>query len=84
MFNKLLSVLRGNPNVQPVAAPAAHSPDDTTTIFESLAMTDELREALFPKSAQMISAIFDRPAPLQRPASFQVSRPGGHQDPLFM
>jgi hypothetical protein len=31
-------------------------------VFESLAMTDELREALFPKTTQMVSAIFDRPA----------------------
>jgi hypothetical protein len=32
-------------------------------------MTEELRDALFPKSSQMISAIFDRPAPLQRPSA---------------
>lgn len=41
--------------------------DDTAPIFEGLAMTEELRDALFPKSPQMISAIFDRPAPLNRP-----------------
>jgi len=41
--------------------------DDTAPIFEGLAMTEELRDALFPKSPQMISAVFDRPAPLQRP-----------------
>jgi hypothetical protein len=37
---------------------------------ESLAMTEELQQALFPKTTQMVSAIFDRPPPLERrPAS---------------
>jgi hypothetical protein len=48
-------------------------------------MTDELREALFPKSPQMISAVFDRPAPLSRPASSQTaSAGGGNRDSLFL
>lgn len=47
--------------------------------FESLAMTDELREALFPKSPQMISAIFDRPAPLDRPPAAAPSRDAATQ-----
>jgi hypothetical protein len=84
MFKKILSSLRGESATQPAPASAPAAADDTAAIFESLAMTDELREALFPKSSQMISAIFDRPAPLQRPASSSVARPGGHQDPLFL
>jgi len=40
--------------------------DEDIQAFESLAMTEELREALFPKTTQMVSAIFDRPAPLDR------------------
>jgi hypothetical protein len=57
--------------------------DDTAPIFEGLAMTDELREALFPKQTQMVSAIFDRPPPLERPhqapapAPMQSSGSGG-------
>jgi len=54
------------------SAPAAVVADETTPIFEGLAMTEELRDALFPKTPQMISAIFDRPAPLQRPSITQA------------
>jgi hypothetical protein len=42
--------------------------DDAAPIFEGLTMTPELREALFPTTPRMISAIFDRPAPLDRPS----------------
>jgi len=35
--------------------------EEKEQVFESLAMTDELREALFPKTTQMVSAIFERP-----------------------
>jgi hypothetical protein len=35
--------------------------EDDADAFESLAMTEELREALFPKTTQMVSAIFDQP-----------------------
>ena len=42
--------------------------DENTPIYESLAMTPELREALFPTSPQMVSAIFKHPPPpLTRP-----------------
>jgi len=42
--------------------------DENAAIYESLAMTEELREALFPKRQQMVSAIFERSqAPLIRP-----------------
>jgi hypothetical protein len=40
--------------------------DEVTPIFESLAMTEELREALFPTQSRMVSAIFDRPSPMTR------------------
>jgi len=53
---------------KPVPVPD-DSADDIAPIFEGLAMTEELRDALFPKTPQMISAIFDRPAPLQRPSA---------------
>jgi hypothetical protein len=31
-------------------------------IYQSLALTGEMREALFPTTPRMVSAIFDRPA----------------------
>ena len=46
--------------------------DESAPIYESLAMTDELREALFPTTPQMVSAIFDRPAPLERRQEFEA------------
>lgn len=46
--------------------------DDAAPIFEGLAMTAELREALFPTTPRMISAIFDRPAPLDRPSAISA------------
>jgi hypothetical protein len=52
--------------------------DETAPIFESLAMTEELRDALFPKSPQMVSAIFDRPAPLGRRAAPTPSAASSH------
>ena len=89
MFKKMLSALRGQLAHRSAAELASSSPgmpaaDETAAIFESLAMTDELREALFPKSSQMISAVFDRPAPLSRPASSGFASPGGDQSTLFL
>lgn len=47
------------------AAPAV---PEESAIYESLAMTEELREALFPTTPRMVSAIFERPLPpLTRP-----------------
>ena len=52
----------------PTEVPPPGVADDTTSIYKELAMTEELREALFPKTPQMVSAIFDRPLPpLTRP-----------------
>jgi len=48
-------------------APAAPIQDDTAPIYESLAMTEELREALFPKTPQMVYAIFERPVSSHTP-----------------
>ena len=42
--------------------------DEQTPIYKELAMTEELREAIFPKTPQMVSAVFERPLPpLSRP-----------------
>jgi len=51
----------------PAEVPPPVVADDTAPIYKELAMTEELREALFPKTPQMVSAIFDRPPPLKRP-----------------
>ena len=60
----------------PQAASSAPVQDDENApIYESLAMTEELHDALFPKTPQMVSAIFDRPAPLDR-------REGSSQSPV--
>jgi hypothetical protein len=72
MLNLLASALRKKllrllPQAISASAQEEALSDDCAPVYESLAMTDELREALFPKSPQMISAIFDRPAPLVRP-----------------
>jgi hypothetical protein len=77
MFKSLASILAKKPaDPQParpgslfapataaeeVDAPPTTSTDETTPIYQSLAMTDEMREALFPKMPQMVSAIFERP-----------------------
>ena len=77
MLKRLATLLKRKP--APAVAEADEDlVDDTTPIFEGLAMTEELRDALFPKTPQMISAIFDRPAPLQRPSagSAPVYAPG--------
>jgi hypothetical protein len=37
--------------------------DGSDQVYQSLAMTEELREALFPTAPRMVSAIFERPAP---------------------
>jgi hypothetical protein len=50
--------------------------EDDAVAFESLAMTDELREALFPKTTQMVSAIFER-----TPADFNSPPPSAPPPP---
>jgi len=67
MFKSLANMLRKKPVETPPANSAngpngAARPDDAS-IYESLAMTEELREALFPTTPQMVSAIFERPLP---------------------
>lgn len=80
MLKRLANLLKRKP--APGPAPVADDPaDDIAPIFEGLAMTEELRDALFPKTPQMISAIFDRPAPLQRPSPVSTySPPSGSGD----
>jgi hypothetical protein len=68
MFKRLATLLKRKPARSPAPEAEEDLADDIAPIFEGLAMTEELRDALFPKTPQMISAIFDRPAPLQRPS----------------
>jgi len=67
MFKSLASMLRRKPGPDGPSGQPAAVRDETAPIFEGLAMTEELRDALFPKTPRMISAVFDRPAPLDRP-----------------
>jgi len=57
MFKTLTSILRKVRAARPAGAEARN---EEAPIFESLAMTDELRDALFPTTPRMVSAIFDR------------------------
>jgi len=58
MFKSFASLLRRKSTEEP--EPAAAAADEHEPIYKELAMTDELREALFPTSPKMVSAIFDR------------------------
>ena len=58
----LLNRMSSGESLKTRAVDAVEEEEDDVEAFESLAMTDELREALFPKTTQMVSAIFDRPA----------------------
>ena len=62
MLKFLANLLRRKPPEQ-VAPGNGVIADEQTPIYEELAMTEELHEALFPKTPQMVSAIFDRPLP---------------------
>jgi hypothetical protein len=60
----------------PAPKPAADGPevqDEHAPIYQSLAMTDEMKDALFPTTPRMISTIFERPvtalAPTPDPGS---------------
>jgi hypothetical protein len=53
--------------------------EDDAPIYESLAMTEELRDALFPKTPRMVSAIFDRPPPLGRQPAATPEQPPGER-----
>ncbi len=79
MLKLLTTVLKKKFWGAPPAADASVQ-DDSTPVFESLVMTDDLRDALFPKTPQMVSAIFDRPPPLDRNrgASAPPSQAYGH------
>jgi hypothetical protein len=59
LFNRL----SGGESLEAPPKPVIPEEEEDAVAFESLAMTDELREALFPKTTQMVSAIFDRAAP---------------------
>jgi len=78
MLKSLASLLWKKPEETPPAKAAPRRAprvvaDEHTPIYQSLAMTEELREALFPKTPRMMSAIFDRPlTPLTRPLAAQA------------
>ena len=71
MFKSLANLIakKAEPPRQPARpvspfAPASEHPEaggEHGPIYQSLAMTAEMREALFPTTPQMISAIFERP-----------------------
>jgi hypothetical protein len=52
------------PPAAPAPPPEEHPVlrDEHIPIYQSLAMSDEMREALFPTNPRMVSAIFERPA----------------------
>ena len=69
MLKSLASMLMKKPADPAPQTPAAPAPshdapklvkDENTPIYQSLAMTEEMREALFPTTPQMVSAIFER------------------------
>ena len=89
MFKSLANMLRRKPAEK--TAPgggAVAAADEHAHIYQELAMTEELRDALFPKHTQMVSAIFERPlTPLGRPPSAppppaSASDGGGFSIPL--
>jgi hypothetical protein len=85
MLKSLASMLKKKSPDPPEQTPApcarrAEIVDEATPIYKSLAMTEELRDALFPKTQQMVSAIFERPPASQSqaphsPGSDDKSRP---------
>jgi hypothetical protein len=68
MFKSLASLLQKKPAEPPPAPAPAPEPrdmprrDEDTPIYQSIALTEEMREALFPTTPRMVSAIFERPA----------------------
>ena len=76
----LLNRMSSGESLKTRAVDAVEEEEDDVEAFESLAMTDELREALFPKTTQMVSAIFDRPAPLTRRPEAPASPPPNSGD----
>jgi hypothetical protein len=64
MFKSLANVLKGKREKlppEPDAPFVAAVMDENVPIYQQLAMTDELREALFPTTTRMVSTIFERP-----------------------
>ena len=67
------------PPIDPLFAPIK---EEYVPIYQSLAMTEEMREALFPTEPQMVSVIFERPAFSPRPAAAPPA-PDGDGYPLI-
>ena len=81
MLKSLIHILRKTLGfAMPGGCPAGVT-DESRSIYESLAMTEELREALFPTRPQMVSAIFDRsPPPLVRPPLAPAPSPASDRE----
>ena len=81
MFKSLATLLRRKPEEE--TPPANPVPDEQAPIYKELAMTDELRDALFPKTPQMVSAIFERSQPpLNRPPAAPAPPPASDGGPF--
>jgi hypothetical protein len=56
---------------------------DTGSNDEYLTMSEDLRAALFPKTPQMVSEIFDRPPPLDRSRGYSSPASQGTRSAAF-
>ncbi len=67
------------------ANPSPGVTGDEALIYGSLAMTDEMREALFPTTPRMVSTIFERSIPSRRdPAPIRPSQTTPTPDDGFL
>jgi hypothetical protein len=81
MFKALASLFGKQAPKSPATDPDdAAIQRDEAPIYGSLAMTEELREALFPTTPKMVSTIFDRSA-TQKPESAPASAPQPYSRP---
>ena len=78
MLNSLANLLRMRPSEEIAPAPPPAIParpvalkKEEGPVFKSLAMSDEIREALFPTTPQMVSVVFDRP--VSKPAALPAA-----------
>jgi hypothetical protein len=95
MLKSLANMLNRKPEPQPAPparqvaplAPPVETPpavrDEHTAIYQSLAMTEDIREALFPTSPRMVSAIFERPPASATPAPAPPSQAMAREAALF-
>jgi hypothetical protein len=79
MLKSLASLFKNKGDAASALIPGA-VPEEEAPIYMELAMTDEMREALFPTTPRMVSAIFERPAAAKGP---KLPLPPPETDPLF-